>query len=390
MIYTSEVDYDLTTQDSEEIKSKFCIVLENARKGIRMEHIFTDNLKDEKLPKQKVAIGKTRIFCGAPLVYVLACRAAFGAFMSYVKRHCVDTGTAIGLNPFSQDWDYVAKLLISKAGSPLYESYGAGDYSRYDGSELPYIHWLILDIINRWYGGSAEESLMRRTLWLDLINSYHVKDGYAYSWNASLPSGHPLTSIVNSMYNHIAMGYCFEKLARLHDFGGNFYDHVYLVVMGDDNLFSVTGECKFFNETNIAKYMKDLGLTYTSDTKAGTNDGLRNLYSVTFLKRSFRLEKDIEFPTLWNKFCAPEDLDVVLEIPFWYTKSKTSPETILKQNVETCLKELSLHGKDIYNYWAPRVIKAYKGRASANPFDELNFTTYATARIAVVSDQYIW
>lgn len=49
-------------------------------------------------------------------------------------------------------------------------------------------------------------------------------------------------------------------------------------------------------------------------------------------------------------------LDTILEMPHW-----TKPSTDLRQKIQTCLWELSLHEEETYNKYAPEIIsKAYK------------------------------
>lgn len=64
-----------------------------------------------------------------------------------------------------------------------------------------------------------------------------------YEWNHSLPSGHPLTSIINTIYNQIAFRYCW---ILAHDGRTStlkyFDDHVYVITYGDDNVVNVSPE----------------------------------------------------------------------------------------------------------------------------------------------------
>lgn len=109
--------------------------------------------------------------------------------------------------------------------------------------------WSILDLINDWYDDGEENKLIRRVLWCEVVNSYHVNGRTIYSWLHSLPSGHPLTTVINSIYNHIAFRHCWVdahdgKITSLESFN----DEVYVVSYGDDNVVNVSDKSMtFFN-----------------------------------------------------------------------------------------------------------------------------------------------
>jgi hypothetical protein len=224
---------------------------------------------------------------------------------------------------------------------------------------MPYIHWLIFDIIDEFY--SDGNSTIRRILWMDLINSYHIAGDVLYAWRSSLPSGHPLTSIVNSMYNHIAMAYCYHRIAYEANgeiFKRAFYHDVYLIVMGDDNLFAVSDYATWFTERSISNAMKHIGLKYTSDTKDGTFFTLRQFKDVTFLKRSF---KWMNVPFIGRpQFYAPLDLDSIMEIPMWYREGELTEAYLVEVNIRTVLLELALHGREVYDKYNRPTWRAYR------------------------------
>ncbi|APG78998.1 hypothetical protein 1 [Changjiang picorna-like virus 12] len=390
MIFGDGQEYTFHTPLAKKVRLNCEQIIHKAKNGQREFHVYTDNLKDETLPKEKVDIHKTRLFCGSPLDYTIVVRMYFGDFMAYVQRHCIDLGMAIGVNPMSNDWHLIALQLLQKGGSADNARFGAGDYKRFDGSEISFVHWRILDIINAYYGDDEVGTQVRTILWYDLVNSNHIMGTTIYTWNNSLPSGHPLTSIVNSLYNHLAMCYCYYSIQREMDYQlrGTFYDNVYLVVMGDDNLFGDTYEASlFFTESNIAQHMTKLGLTYTSDTKDGINVSLRTLHDVSFLKRKFRMERDMSASGIFGLWCAPLQLEVVLETPMWFTKSKESHVDILKSNIESSLRELSLHGRSVFELWAPKLRETYYREMRQNAYiaPPLLHIEYEEARYAVAS-----
>lgn len=323
-------------------------IISSYKNGIRPLWIFTDCLKDERRPLEKCESGNTRLFSACPFDYLVIFKMYFGSFQLEFMNTRISNGSAVGVNPYSPEWNDIAKRLgVFDHGVPLV---GAGDFKGYDGKEKPPIHEIICEIINEWYSDAFENQQIRHILWRDVVNSRHVVEGIVVEWNSSLPSGHPYTIIINCMYNHIAFRYCWMKAGydlMLFD------ESVYLIVCGDDNLFSVSDFARDnFNEMTIAEHMRDLGLEYTTEFKGTAVIPFRKLTEIEFLKRGFRHE-----PVL-GRYVAPLRLEVVLEIPFW-TKTHDM-DNITSSNTIEALQELSLHGKDTYDCWAPKITEQFQ------------------------------
>jgi len=348
IIFGEEGQYDLETEHAKAVKREVEFVIEKARQRVRVKHLFTDNLKDETRSLEKVESGNTRLFCGAPLVYTIAVRMFFGDFMSLFQQHGMEFGSAIGLNPFGMDWHELTLRLLAQGNNPASKAYGAGDYKAFDASEHPSVHWKIFEIIDGIYNlnGCGADSTVRRILWEEVVNSQHVVFDAEYEWTNSLPSGHPLTSIINTMYNHVSFVYCFDRMQfDLDHMNWRFYDNVYLIAMGDDNLFACSKAVReHFGESTVARYMSELGLTYTSDVKTESKSGLRTLSDVSFLKRKFRYDTQTVSP----RWVAPISLDVILDLPQWYRDGPLTQEQLVSDNVRSALCELSLHGKETF------------------------------------------
>lgn len=284
--FGNEDEFDLVGPNAVALKERCQDILSKAKDNVRCEHIFMDSLKDELRPIEKAMDFKTRLISASPISLLILYRMYFGAFMLWYKVNRIENQSAIGVNVYSEEWDYLGKKLskFSPAGS---RNVGAGDYSKFDGSEKPVVHNHILEIIQEWYSGTNEDEQIRRVLWLELTNSIHVQGDSLYEWYTSLPSGHPLTATVNTMYNGIAFRYCWLRAFNdLPQYKYKFNDMCYLIALGDDNVFSVHPTVSnLFTEPVVGKYMSELGLTYTSETKDVVNEKLRALTEVEFLKR---------------------------------------------------------------------------------------------------------
>lgn len=118
--------------------------------------------------------------------------------------------------------------------------------------------------------------------------------------------------------------------------------------MGDDNTFSVhpiyigTFHCKWIQESSL-----DLGLVFTSETKGEVQD-LRALTDVSFLKRKFRMCEET------GRYVAPMELIPTIETLYWTRKGDNSDQ-IVRDNVDFVLKELALHGRQVYGAWSGKI-----------------------------------
>lgn len=325
-------DYDLSSPEWLSLKS---IVLEKEHKaklGLRSAYVFMDFLKDELRESAKVDEGKTRLISSAPIDYVVLWRMYFGAFsMAFMQNHTL-SGMAPGICAYS-DWSDLASVLQRK-GPLVFD----GDFKFYDATEQPSLHWPILDFINEWYDDGPVNATVRKVLWYELVHSRHIggrghNQCVVYQWYKSLPSGHPFTTIVNSMYSltvivasyGIATGDVYS-----------FWDKCGAVTYGDDNVINPHSTiADSFNQVTLASILLDnFGMTYTPGRKDGKWVPTTTIENVTFLKRSFRYEA--------SQWVAPLELSSFL-YTCYYSKNKELRDDIIRDNLELALSELSLH-----------------------------------------------
>lgn len=328
---------------------------------------YLDFFKDERRPVEKVMAGKTRMISASPLDYTVVVKQYFGSFASALMAARLKAGYAVGMNVYSEEWNELAVGLLSRGAGV-----SDGDFSGYDTSQSPQLLWAVFDIIQSWY--DDEESSARETLWNDVVGSRHVLGENVYEMVQCLPSGHPLTTIINSILSRLAYVLCW--LETHNDEPGallEFRKHVYLVTYGDDSIYGVTNYgATHFNESRLPQLMANIGFTYTTAQKDGVvRELLRTLDQVTFLKRGFRFEECV------GRYVCPLALDVSLEMPFWYTSEIVKGET-LESNVRKALEELSLHGPEVWNQWA--TVIANKARSQDIEFCVKDFALKDSAR----------
>lgn len=336
--------YDLSNDKCKELRARVEHIVNMARQGKRTAVLFNDFLKDELRSSKKREAVATRLISSAPLDYVIAWRMYFGDFSARFMAKNVITGMAPGICAYT-DWTTLSHFLTQKG-----EKVFAGDFKSFDSSQQASIMEVLLAYINAWYDDGEDNKRVRTVLWQDLLHSRHVggignDQSYIYQWNKSLPSGHPFTTILNSMYSLFCIVACYIKATG--DWT-HFWDRAHAVTYGDDNVVNIQDTIAgVFNQKIVAAFMWDLfRMVYTSDDKDGDLIEYTDIKGVTFLKRSFRYDR--------GTVVCPLELDSFLYTIYW-GKNKRLKNKIICDELETALEELSMHDDHVWNEWASRV-----------------------------------
>lgn len=324
-----------------DLKAAVDFRLEKAKLGIRVPAIWVDTLKDEKRPLEKVVIGKTRTISTGAQDYTLLVRRYFGGFAAHVATHRIRNEISVGID--MHDPAEVKRLkdhLTSKGPNVV-----AGDFSNFDGTLCPQILYGALEVIEDFYQGTDEDRLVRDVLFSEIVNSIHLRDDCLYTWTHSQPSGNPMTSYINSLYNSISMRYVWAITAPIGMKSMvSFAANVAMQSYGDDNVINVSPTCDWFNQMTITEGYKALNMTYTMEDKSGASVLFRTLPEISYLKRSIRKTEE----GLW---VAPLDLTTILEIGQW-VHGDLDPMSLCVGNMANALEELAMHGQTIYDQHA--------------------------------------
>lgn len=354
LFFGDQEEFDFTSEACKKLRADVESIVEDAKNGVRQLHLFCDFLKDETRPHAKIAAGATRGISNSPLALTLATRMYFGAFISATLDRPVVTGMAPGINVYT-DWGALMAH-ISKNGE--FTQGFDGDFGAFDASEQPDVHLALLRYINEWYtiaGGSEQDNKVREVLFLELVHSRHLtpsSDGRVLDtvvqWNKSMPSGHVLTTTVNSMYSLVTLVACYQHLTgRLMDF----HEQVRSVTFGDDNITGAADTILgVFNQRTVAAAMKELfGMKYTSAQKGQELLESKPLRDLEFLKRGFARAADVD-----SGWVAPLALSSTLYSAY-YVRDKKNPLGNVQVNMENTLGELSLHPQEVWDQFTPRM-----------------------------------
>lgn len=343
--------YWLGTEDEVDTENPKCQELialcedveQEMQQGIEPDFYFSDFLKDERRAIAKVQQGRTRLVSGCPIVLTLITRRYFAGFAGWIMANHVSNGSAVGINVYSRMWHILATRLETVGSNII-----CGDFSNFDGSLRPEYLEYIGRKISEWY--EDDHSPVRSIIWKNVWQSKHVNGKLLYKWKQGLPSGHPLTSIINSIYNLSAI----YMLYNTH-LSSSIIDHpldqnMVCIVYGDDNVISLSNEVmKYFSVDTIVECFGTIGLRFTPPTKDVGVLEFGDISQAQFLRRGFRMD------SVYCRYLAPLELSVIKETPMWTKRGAYRLEITLK-NVEDSLHELSLHSEAVFNTWAPLIV----------------------------------
>jgi hypothetical protein len=359
-------DWDFSSPQCLELRARVELIIENAKKGIRMPHYYLAALKDERRPLEKVH--KPRPLEGCAQDHLLATRMLFGGFHIFTQMGRIYNGSAIGVNPHSSDWHLMYTYLTSKSNV----NFIAGDREKFDANEQPLLVDLQTMYENAWYDDGPELARARQVLMADIREYYSVvpvplddpmhrdmqtaNASYVIHHENGRPTGSPRVAFHNGGSMHIQHRYCFIKGSGIKNVVNalkEYTEHNAFVNLGDDHVGTVTDKYKDkFNMQSIARDLKAIGHHYTLADKKEVDSPFVKPSELVFLKRGFVYEP------LVAQYIAPLELAVILEMPYW-TKKGARANEIARENLDTAMHYLSMHDDKTWESWAPKLRIAY-------------------------------
>ncbi len=337
MVLKENGKYDFTDPIKDEILREINEYIESNM----VNPIFDANLKDEPISLSKDEIGKIRVFTGAPAAWSTVVRMYFLWAVRMIQNNPIVFETGAAMNLMSDEWNSVHKYL---AEHPLNKMI-AGDFKEFDTTILAFLIMRAFHILIQLarLGGATPEDI-RVMYGISVDTSFNIIDmkGTLLRFMGGVPSGHPLTLIINSLVNSIYMRCVY---ARLNPKGGctTFQDDVHLLTMGDDNMMSVRYGIDWFNHTSISKIFAQVGITYTMADKNAESIPFIDIKNVEFCKRSFRWEP------CTGTYLAPL-LEASIWRPFFYQdrSSVLSKEAAVIESVANAMREFFFYGSETY------------------------------------------
>ncbi len=225
--------------------------------GVVPSLYWSDSLKDELRPLDKVQAGKTRTIVGCSVVATLLIRKFLGHFTAFRNTMYDRSSSAVGMKPFSPDWNDMISYL-SKVSSVGFDS----DWKRYDG-DVGSEEWVDdMRVCQEWYKAQGVTSA---TFHLGLEVSYYLMTHRLtygakteYILHSGMGSGCPLTATMNTAANdrrmrmywcHITPKCKWSLTKQMKEIAAKF--------LGDDGIYA--SALTNFNALDYANWHKQFG-----------------------------------------------------------------------------------------------------------------------------------
>jgi hypothetical protein len=256
----------------------------------------------------------------------------------------------------------------------------AGDYSNWDGKSVSDGFRSVYTAAERWYtrhwdlivrnkrnvffGNELDLNqciYLLRCVALEVLNHVHTCnvriDGEMYKIfyqvQNGIPSGCPGTAPTNSGCNLWMLSYCYFYMTQgtSNCTVEKFFEYIYAIFYGDDICVNISPLIiDFFNQETLTPLMKKLfDIDFTDEQKTGTIVKSRMLNQITFLKRGFVFNEDIQL------YVAPLPIPLLLDITNWVRSGSESPYVITIDNLRAVMGEIALNGKEMYNMYRPQI-----------------------------------
>jgi len=310
-------------------------VAKNGKTTTSLPIVFGDTVKDELRPSAKKY--KPRLFAAGPVHFALELKRLFCNMCEYVKEHRMENGIMVGINALGKEWDVFARRMTRLGWRII-----PGDYESWDGKMHTFFQELLNDVLSK---SCSNEVDYAKFLLDNLSHTFRAVKSDIILTNHSIPSGHFLTAIYNSLINitYVAYAYyclCPESYCSKKDINKmveKFFEDIYAAKYGDDLLINVSeGASSFFNAISYTKVMESLGIGFTSEKKTPHEREFYTLDECTFLKRGF-----VFHPRL-GRMVGPLDVETITTTLSWVS-DPTRMSELVDQKVMMFQREAFLH-----------------------------------------------
>jgi len=325
-----------------EIEERIRHILETYMEGKMVNPIFSANLKDEVISKAKDEIGKIRVFTGAPVAWVIVVRMMLLWVARLMHTYNYVFESAAAMNAQSDDWDILYRYLTYFGKHRLV----AGDYKGFDtgisSQAIMEAFWVLIQLAKR--GGMSQDDI-QVIYGISVDTAYNVVDwnGTILRFVGGIPSGHPLTLLLNSIINCLYMRSVYIELNPKRECT-SFKSNVHLMTLGDDNVCGVSQDAPWFNHTNIQGVFDSVGITYTMADKTSESKPFIDISEVTFAKRGWRYDEELQ-----RHMCVLEEPSIIKSLHWKKDSGQVSPKAAAIEAIAGAIREYWYYGRERYN-----------------------------------------
>jgi hypothetical protein len=272
--------------------------------GETVSPVFVASLKDEPVSRKKHVQGKTRVFCAAPTDWTIVVRKFTLCFCRFFQMNWRRAELAIGVTAQGPQWEDLYNYLTEFGLDRII----AGDYRHFDKSMPPDVMiaaFRCLQLIAAM--GSCSSIHIQVIGCIGQDTSFPLVDfnGDLVRLFGTNPSGHALTTVINSIVNSLYMRMAYRNIT-----GRTFFRaDVKLLTYGDDNILNVVATLLHFNHSTIQAYFQSVGITYTMADKEAESVPYISIYDAEFLKRKWLpspigMLAPLREESIWKMLCV--------------------------------------------------------------------------------------
>jgi len=319
-----------------EIQASIDFRMSKYMKGKCTQPIFVNSIKDEVVSEKKFKNETTRNFAAMCFDGTVCMRMFYGSFIRFMLNHKFVFETAIGICAQSLEWEELSKF-ISRDNH--FKNFIDGDFGKYDkGMNCEWIRAAFRVVHHLMSKGlyTEGELLGAKALAEDIIYPTMLHCNDIVQFLGTIPSGHVLTTPINSIINSIANRYVFSLCTGLSPI--HYKQHCELITYGDDSIVATTHDK--ISYTKLRDAYASIGWEYTSGRKQYDSDEYVPLDHCIFLKRCFKYDKDI------GHIVGPlEEDSLIKNLTMCVASDKISHELQCVSIISSVIREYFFHGK---------------------------------------------
>jgi hypothetical protein len=269
--------------------------------------------------------GEPRSFRVGTIHHQVLMKKYFGWLVEHLMENRRENGIMVGINPFIE-WQQMYDTL--KATKGVF----AGDIAKWDGSMNNMVQDAIKEVILEFVPLNYQQ--VSDVLLENAIRSIVAVQDDTYITTHSMPSGHYLTAILNSLVNrfYTAMWYTRETgCVSTTKFLREVVDFVY----GDDKVVGINANENILNAISMTNFFESMGMGFTDSLKNPILEPFQDLQDITFLKRYFRYHDEL------GKIVCPLELRT-LQSGISFFDYKKEMDTVMLAKIDTYQREIYL------------------------------------------------
>jgi len=373
-----------------ELKGRIVYALQQMEKGEVPSILFRETLKDERrqlrhttnLKNDPNFVPKTRSFTVCPVEFTILVRMFCFSFVQMIEENRERHEIQVGINPMGSDWTSLHQKL--RENSPFVI---AGDFGNYDRGNPAENLECSGNVINRIYNDSETNQKIRHILMTTAYTHLSLVDNFVVVVDKGLPSGYPLTSVVNSVNNDIYKYMAWLHLApQEYKSLDNCDSMTTSAYYGDDHLHSVKQEAlKFFNLRTLGKFFSESGIKYTDEHKNDWREAeeFSTLGKVSFLKRGFVEDKS-------GFILSPLSKETIEGRYLMWMKSPNVEEyEILTELIQNSLRDAMMWGPEYFDEQNMSILKALQSVGCSDIMPILSYRSEYDRWIRICSGELL-